>query len=627
MLKSPALYALTCIMILSVNAKAQFTIDNALTPEEVVTLLLGGDVEASNITLSGDANQIGSFLCAGCNLNMEGGIILASGDVMVTQGPNNTSGNTLGGGNSGATDPDLDELDPDYNHNDAVVLEFDFVSTGDELSFNYVFGSEEYPEFVGSFNDIFGFFLSGPGISGPFENNGINIALVPGTSDYVSINNINNGGDGINGPCTNCEYYIYNGDGFTAPYNTDPIYIQFDGFTTVLQAVTPLICGETYHIKLVVADALDTILDTAVFLEAGSFAVSNSIVTAYVANPAPGQTNTDLLEDCGIEGQFIIVPPACLTEADTIDVSYSGTATYGDDFTTNISGQLIINPDEPDTIFVFPVDDDIIDGTETITINFYYTNNQGLPDTAFATLNIIDYVNMTLAPIDPLFICPGSDAEATAIPIEGYAPFEYSWTSGGSQQSETYVAGQAGSYTVTVTDYCGSEAYIDFVVNEPPAFEPIDSVDACVGMSLSFLQFGGALPYTYEYDTLQFFYIDGDDAFQSLVAGHYFIEVTDQCGQVADVDIFADVCDTWVPNIFTPNSDGDNDYFEIFGVEAFPNSTITVFNRWGNVVYENTNYKNTWQGDDLPEGTYYWVFERSDKLKQAGYVQIVREQK
>ena len=95
------------------------------------------------------------------------------------------------------------------------------------INFNYVFGSEEYPEFVNAgFNDAFGFFLSGPNPTGGMYVDQ-NLAIVPGTANTpVSIFNVNN--------VSNSAYYVDNGDGFTAPQNSDPTVIQFDGFTTPL---------------------------------------------------------------------------------------------------------------------------------------------------------------------------------------------------------------------------------------------------------------------------------------------------------------------------------------------------------------------------------------------------------
>ena len=118
-----------------------------------------------------------------------------------------------------------------------------------------MFGSEEYPEYANSsFNDVFGFFLSGPGIAGIFTNNARNIATLPETNQFVSINNVNH----IN----NSQFYINNSGGLT---------IQYDGFTTVLKANATVIPGETYHIKLAIADVSDNIYDSGVCIKAGSF--------------------------------------------------------------------------------------------------------------------------------------------------------------------------------------------------------------------------------------------------------------------------------------------------------------------------------------------------------------------
>lgn len=64
-----------------------------------------------------------------------------------------------------------------------------------------------------------------------------------------------------------------------------------------------------------------------------------------------------------------------------------------------------------------------------------------------------------------------------------------------------------------------------------------------------------------------------------------------------------------IPNTFTPNGDGVNDYFEIRGLELFPAHQLMIFNRWGNEIYRSNNYRNDWNGAGLGEGTYYYAFE------------------
>ncbi|MCW3083844.1 MAG: hypothetical protein JWP12_1210 [Bacteroidetes bacterium] len=90
-----------------------------------------------------------------------------------------------------------------------------------------------------------------------------------------------------------------------------------------------------------------------------------------------------------------------------------------------------------------------------------------------------------------------------------------------------------------------------------------------------------------------------------------------------DYTIFSDVM---VPNVFTPNGDGKNDYLAFKNLEFFPGSALTVYNRWGNKIYESSDYKNDWAGGGHNDGVYYYVLS-GPLLKQTktGYVQILTE--
>src|SRR5690606_39091386 len=88
---------------------------------------------------------------------------------------------------------------------DKSVLEFDFIPTGDTISFNYVFASSEYNSFTCTqYNDAFGFFLSGPGINGPFSNNAVNLAVVPNTTIPITVNTVNSGSPTGGGSASTC---------------------------------------------------------------------------------------------------------------------------------------------------------------------------------------------------------------------------------------------------------------------------------------------------------------------------------------------------------------------------------------------------------------------------------------
>ncbi len=247
-------------------ALSTIDLNSGLTPTDLVESLIGGGLTVSNVSYTGDNTAGGQFLGGVSEgLEIESGVLLSSGNVADAAGPNDSEGTTTIFSLSG--DPDLDGLIPGFSTNDAAVLEFDFVAVGGTLSFNYVFGSEEYNEFVNSsFNDVFGFFLDG-----------VNIALIPGTSTPVSINNVNNG--------SNSSFYKDNSladFGSPTPFGT-----QADGFTVVLQATATLSPGP-HHIKLAIADAGDTILDSWVFLVAESFTSGDSdLALSMIDSPDP----------------------------------------------------------------------------------------------------------------------------------------------------------------------------------------------------------------------------------------------------------------------------------------------------------------------------------------------------
>ena len=230
-----------------------------LTIEDVAQTLLGQGVAISNVTLTGAAASAGLFAGGASTIGLNSGIILSSGSVHGAKGPNGSDNTTTAFGTEG--DADLTALSGFPTH-DASILDFDFVPSGDKVSFRYVFGSEEYNEFVSSqFNDVFGFFITGPGING-------NFALVPGTGEPVSINSINGGNPFGTVPVSNPSLYRNNDPNDPGPATID---IQADGMTVVLTLTATVVPGETHHMKLAIADAGDFVLDSWVFIQSGSF--------------------------------------------------------------------------------------------------------------------------------------------------------------------------------------------------------------------------------------------------------------------------------------------------------------------------------------------------------------------
>ena len=253
-----------------------------ITPESLIQdVFLGDGIEILDIQFEGNPASVGYFRKGSTSLNIEDGVLMSTG-LATTNGAGefgaDANGIEFAGYDSGnsARDPDLRLITAPIDLNNITKYTIRFIPEADTLSFRYIFASEEYPLYVCSeYNDVFGFFISGPGINGPYENGGINIAKIPGTDLPVRINTVNNGTPGIEGAdgIRNCS--APNGSLNFAHLFNDNVAAQsspvFDGFTDVFDAVIPVEPCMAYTIKLVIADVGDTNFDSGVFLEARSF--------------------------------------------------------------------------------------------------------------------------------------------------------------------------------------------------------------------------------------------------------------------------------------------------------------------------------------------------------------------
>jgi hypothetical protein len=267
--------ALGLVFLSALAAEASVTttsLESGLTAEALVTGLVGAGVNVSNVTYTGSPLALGTFTADPALVGFDAGVILSSGRIADVDGPNDSEATQTALGGPG--DDDLDGLVPQSSTMDASVLEFDFVPTESRITFEYVFGSEEYNEFVGSpFNDVFGFFV-----------NGVNFARLPDDATPVAINNVNNG--------TNPIFYVDNSCADVAGCTLD---IEADGLTLVLSFTAPVNPGQTNHIKLAIADTQDQILDSWVFIRQGTFAATSA---AAQSQPAGA---TKILTTCTLD--------------------------------------------------------------------------------------------------------------------------------------------------------------------------------------------------------------------------------------------------------------------------------------------------------------------------------------
>ncbi|MBK7408812.1 MAG: choice-of-anchor L domain-containing protein [Saprospirales bacterium] len=397
----------------------------------------GGCFDTEAITFTGSPLAAGTFSGGLTSIGLESGVILASGNVGTATGPNNATG--AGGAVGGGSDPDLSLAANGAAILDAAVLQFDFTPTQAQITFRYVFASEEYCDYVNStFNDVFGFFLSGPGISGPYSNNSVNIAVLPSTNTPVTINNVNH--------ITNSTYYVGNIPA-GSPQLTDPdcaghpiagppstLDCQYDGYTVVLTAVANVIPCETYHIKLAIGDAGDAVFDSAVFLEANSFDAGGD---AEVIANVPFTGTTTAYEGC--TNAFFIFQRSGGNISVPLVINYtiSGSATSGVDYSPL---PMSVTIPAGQTFFMLPVniiDDLIAEGTETITIMLF---NPCSCTTSTATLNIVDPPPVDIQ-ITGGIVCQGLPIVITPVISGGVQPMSYSWSPASS--SPVYVVSSA----------------------------------------------------------------------------------------------------------------------------------------------------------------------------------------
>ncbi len=463
---------LLAICLTSSPLKSQYTVTPAnspgITPLQLVQdHLLGTGVTVSNVTFNGSSGIIGSpqagFFTAQrsalVELGLASGTMLCSGKVTDTQGPSSQMAST---NLNKAGDPDLNILCATVTH-DAAILEFDFVPQSDQVTFRYVFGSEELYSYCHEYNDPFGFFISGPGITGTFSNNSINIALMPMTTLPVTINNLcdDPNSNWCNNACNNCG---------TGP-NTHPppprvTYqicsgaigenLRYDGFTYVYSATLTVIPCQTYHIKLAVADAADYILDSGVFLEENSFS-SNSFVPNI--NFSNTQTGELLVAGCNDLTLFYQLQEAKTSDF-SIDISIDPTssAAQADILPNPLPNPVIIPAGQlqspPVIIQVVPA---ASGPDKTLIINATATFCTTILSQSIFTLKYNTELSVALAPQTicsgiPAILSPVVTGGQTFVPTNEY---HYLWSDGSATPSITVSPGMGHHvYDVTVSDAC-----------------------------------------------------------------------------------------------------------------------------------------------------------------------------
>ena len=642
-------------------------VSNAQTPTQLINnVLLGMGVTASNITINGsplNANNAQGNVVSFTNTNpafpISSGLLLTTGNAIAAQGPNNSTNlsNNLPATASVASDPHLNILAAGTVTN-GVVLEFDFIPTGDTLNFRYIFGSEEYPEFSPStFNDAFGLFLWGPGITGPYAlagyANGANIATIPGGIP-VTINNV--------GDASNTQYYVFNDNGST--YGNA---IQYDGTTVLLTAAASVQCNQTYHIKLAISNVSDQAYDSGVFLEANSF--SSNVVDVAVATVSG---DTTIIEGCNFADIVFTRPEGNMLDTLSIIYTIGGTATEGVDY-ANLMDTIIFLPGV-DTVIVnlTPIQDNIIEGYESVIISVNIINPCGDTIVSSGTIYVWD------GPIiDSLWSTNANCLPTGSVHVDIVAPSvpaTYLWTSPNALtfSGPDWQNINPGWYYITVTQaQCSVSDSVEVLLTAPPLanFSVVAPLSNCQPAEFSFTNNSlNATSYNWTFG-------DGNGSagnnpshtYSNQTFGTYNVQliafVDPLCASDTTLTINLDVCacidptalnfnalanvddgsciypfpEVFAPNVFTPNSDAENPTYFLSG-KNLVSLELTILNRWGAVVFSKSssdliNNNPAWDGkingDLATDGIYFYIYKATGITNQVveghGFLHLISD--
>ncbi|PIP53851.1 MAG: hypothetical protein COX07_08510 [Bacteroidetes bacterium CG23_combo_of_CG06-09_8_20_14_all_32_9] len=419
--------------IVSVGIYGQLTVQNGFTAQQLGNTLAGSNLSVTNATVGGSPVQSGTFQFTGSGFPLSSGVILSTGSIFDAHGPNASGGTSTDNGYPG--NPLLDAIAGVTTY-DAVQFKFDFTVQSNSVEFKYIFASEEYNEFVGSsYNDVFAFFISGPGITGEE-----NIALIPGTTTPVAINNVNLG-----------SYWQYYNDNESGTTN-----IEFDGFTTVFTAKKMnLIPCQTYTLKLIIADAGDGVYDSGVFLQA------NSLVQGNVsASTNTFSANNIALEGC-IDASFTFQLDSVQPTNTFIQYGIGGTALNGVDY-SQIDSIIVIPAGQTSaTIIIDALSDGLNEGQESVELYFSPGPCQPL-DTV--TLLINDYQNLQFETTHSDLSCfESGDGQIDFTITGGTPPFTVMLTDTTTGITNTYTSYPitglpVGTYHISIIDGYGCSA-------------------------------------------------------------------------------------------------------------------------------------------------------------------------
>lgn len=645
------------------------TVDESYTPQDLVEDILINSPCANvfNVSVSGGnfasgEKSYGFFDATGTGFPFENGIILSTGKINNSPGPNSYLSDD-GGSMGWNGDPDLNQALGLSNSFNATILEFDFIPLGNHISFDYIFSSEQYLSSPTSgqcnFTDGFAFLLKEASAT-TYDN----LAVIPGTNIPVKVNTVR--GPGTICPPANATYFdAFNDDNHPTNYN---------GQTVVLTAQADVIPGQTYHIKLVIADEGNYRYDSAIFLGGGSFNFGIDIGDDRLiadGNPlCPSETLVVDATQTGATGyQWFQNDIALIGETNStytvisegeysVKINYETLCQTTGNITIEYATDLIVNED---TFYLCDADDNQ-DGIMTFdlstitpdlftnlpssyTVSFFestsstialptiYTNTTAYNQPVFARIMNIqgcysDYpVNLVIKTFNEIVtdeevgLC-----ETSSIILNAGSGFSsYTWNTTPVETTQSITVDTPGTYIVTLTNSNNCSKTKTFTVTTSGIATINDVIinDFSDNNTIT-VDYSGLGVYEFSLDGTNY---QSSAIFNNLNEGEYtvFVRDTKGCGEVSKTFYILDY-----PKFFTPNGDGTNDFWRIKNLNKrnLQNSTIDIFDRYGKLVFQINPRNQVWDGNfngyALPSSDYWFVIQLTDGKIVKGHFTLKR---
>lgn len=520
--KSSFIYlVLTCVfMLVGGVAKSQLLVNGNLTPDSLAKLISGEGVQISNAQVDCGSNGYGMYNASNTNLGVNTGLLLTTGSINNAIGPNNVSNKSTNWTSPINGNPQTYPLLNNYSNRttyEYCEFEFDIVPQGDTISFDFVFASEEYEEWVGSqYNDVFGFFISGPGIiPDPGTGGYKNIALIPNSSTPVTINDVNQN--------QNTAYYQNNNNGQ---------HVQYDGYTRGLKAISEVVPCATYHLILVVADASDKIYDSGVFIE--KISSNNILLLSSTAGNLP-----HMVEGCN-DGTVTFKRPLGSSNTNPLSIQYwlDGTATNGTDYNqigsnpSPLVPKNIIIPAGIDSanLPITTIADALPEISEYIMV---YLGNPYCSNSITDSLQF--FIQDSLFPtVNPVVdsICYGNSVQLQATGGANYSWSPSAGLNNASIANPIATPSTTTTYTMTTTaSLCSESRNVKIYVSDMSLSFTSSNVD-CNGNNNGTIQLivaNGLAPYSFAWNGPNGF-TSTNQNLNSLAPGNYNVVVTDAVG-------------------------------------------------------------------------------------------------